>query len=181
MLHHAPTLLYHNYNLAWPWCPSSQLLSMLSRLQRHYYSTTTAQRHQHCSSTPEGGLQNLQHASYWIIIILVCALQYYLGHLCTFMKAHHIYASHTGFLSRLLCPCSVCICDLYGLKISSIILPHQQLYEYKILCTMTPDVIRRKVLKKRFPQFVNDVFYPTVITAMRTTYLHQPSTSRLLH
>ena len=115
MLHHAPTLLYHNYNLAWPWCPSSQLLSMLSRLQRHYYSTTTAQRHQHCSSTPEGGLQNLQHASYWIIIILVCALQYYLGHLCTFMKAHHIYASHTGFLSRLLC--SLFSVHLWSLRI----------------------------------------------------------------
>ena len=56
-------------------------------------------------------------------------------------------------------PCSVCICDLYGLEICSIILPISSSMSTKYLCTMTPDVIRRKVLKKRLPQVVNDVFY----------------------
>ena len=41
-----------------------------------------------------------------------------------------------------------------------IILPQQQQpYEYKILCTLTPYVIHRMVLKKRLPQVVNDVFH----------------------
>ena len=105
-LHHALILLYYNYK---------PCMAMMSQQQTHVNVVPSSTSlllptgSNNFVPPPEGGPQNLQRASYWIII-LVCALQYYLGHLCTFMNAQSLYATIVFFL-KIPRSLSRCTCD----------------------------------------------------------------------